>query len=427
MFPKKIAALTALPILSVALYIHFFGLNIPLWDQWSFVSYLMLEDAGQLTLKSLLFLHNEHRPFFPRLAWLGLAALTHYNIKAELWANLAVAVGVFIFFTRRAMRTWRDLQANVPLFSIPLLSLLVFNLGQRESWLMGFTFQYFLGMACVIIGIFLITDRTYSSFVVAMTLGVVANFSMVTGAIFWALGLPVLILSEPPRTRILKAAVWIAVSAVSLWAFFSGWKSPSQIELPHLFAHPVEWMLWNLNFLGAPIFAFWYVAWAFGALSIFLYGVILLQSFKSGQWKVMLPYFAIAIFILITTLSISLGRMEFGLRQSTVSRYLTMSAWYWASLFVLLPFAQFERLRVNWVYLILTASLTLLSFAGGWVGYVRLHLRILPAYQSVISGQPISEEDLAQIHFDPAIAGLQIEFLSDHGLSAWGQRDNKTE
>jgi len=113
--------------------------------------------------------------------------------------------------------------------------------------------------------------------------------------------------------------------------------------------------------------------------------------------------------------------MEFGLRQSTVSRYLTMSAWYWASLLTLLPFVQFKRLRINWVYLLLTASLTVLTFAGGWVGYVRLYSRIFPAYQSVVSGESISEKDLAQIHFDPAIAGPQIEFLSENGLSAWGE------
>ena len=139
----------------------------------------------------------------------------------------------------------------------------------------------------------------------------------------------------------------------------------------------------------------------------------------------MLPYFAITVFVLATAFSISLGRMEFGLRQSTVSRYLTLSAWYWASLLALLPFVQFKRLRINWVYMLLTASLTLLTFAGGWVGYIRLHLRILPAYQSVLSSQPISDEDLAQIHFDPAIAGPQIEFLRENGLSAWGQQESR--
>ena len=423
MFSRKRAALTAIPILSVGLYIHFFGLNIPFWDQWNFVSYLMLAWQGQLMPVSLLAQVNEHRPFFPRLIWLGLAFLTDYNVKAELWTNLVIAVVVFIFFIRRAIRTWGESGRTPPAILIPLLSLLVFNLGHRESWLQGFQTIMFLCMACVVIGFFLLADRTLLSFVVAIALGIVANFSMVTGVLFWFLGLLILILNEDQQARIVKALVWIAVSGVSLWTFFSGWTSSSQINLPYLFTHPIEWMLWIFNFLGAPIFAFWYIAWVFGALSLFLYGAVIFQTYKNGQWKAVLPYFAISVFILATTLSISLGRMEFGLRQSTVSRYLTMSAWYWASLLVLLPFVQFKRLRIDLVYLLLTAMLTLLSFSGGWVGYVRLYQRILPAYRSVVSNQPISDEDLAQIHFDPVIAGPQIEFLHENGLSAWGQQE----
>ena len=425
MLSKKTAALAAVPILSVGLYIHFFGLNIPFWDQWNFVSYLMLAWQGQLTPASLLAQVNEHRPFFPRLIWLFLASLTDYNVKAELWMNFSIAVGVFIFFIRRAQRTWMGNGMEVPQIMVPLLSLLIFNLGHRESWVQGFQTIMFLCMACVVIGFFLLTDRNWISFGIAMVLGVVANFSMVTGVLFWALGLFILILNEDQQTRIVKGALWIAISAASLWVFFSGWASSSQINLTYLFTHPLEWMVWILNFLGAPIFAYWYIAWAFGALSLFLYGTVIVQTYQSGQWKVMLPYFAITFFVLATAFSISLGRMEFGLRQSTVSRYLTLSAWYWASLLALLPFVQFKRLRINWVYMLLTASLTLLTFAGCWVGYVRLHLRILPAYQSVLSSQPISDEDLAQIHFDPAIAGPQIEFLRENGLSAWGQQEGR--
>lgn len=423
MLSKKITALTVIPILCVGFYIYFFGLNIPFWDQWNFVSYLMLAWQGQLTPVSLLAQVNEHRPFFPRLIWLGLAFLTDYNVKAELWANLVIAVGVFVFFIRRAIRTWNANEVNIPPFMIPLLSLLIFNLGHRESWVQGFQTIMFLCMACVVIGFFLLTDRGWASFAIAAGLGVIANFSMVTGVLFWVLGLFILILNEDRRTRIIKALVWVAISAAALWVFFSGWTSPSQINPPYLFTHPIEWIVWILNFLGAPIFAFWYIAWAFGALSLFLYGAVVVHAYKSGLWKMMLPYFAISLFILATTLSISLGRMEFGLRQSTVSRYLTISAWYWASLLVLLPFVQFIRLRVNLLYLFLAATLTLLTFSGGWVGYVRLYLRILPAYRSVIASQPISEEDLAKIHFDPSIAMAQIEFLDENRLSAWRQQE----
>ncbi|MBI2331407.1 MAG: hypothetical protein HYU84_04455, partial [Chloroflexi bacterium] len=161
---KEIAVLTLLPILVVGLYIHFFGLNIPFWDQWYFVKHLMMQSNGQLTFDVLLSQHNEHRPFFPRLIWLVLAGFTHYNIKAELWTNLLIAFGTFAFFARRALRTWQEHTVEAPVFLLPLISLLLFNLGSRESWIQGFQTVMFLGMACIIIGVFFLTDKTWGAF-----------------------------------------------------------------------------------------------------------------------------------------------------------------------------------------------------------------------------------------------------------------------
>ena len=135
----------------------------------------------------------------------------------------------------------------------------------------------------------------------------------------------------------------------------------------------------------------------------------------------MIPYFAIGLFILITTLSISLGRMEFGLRQSTVSRYLTMSVWYWAALMVLLPFANLKQLHLRLVYFGLTASLVFLTVAGGWVGYVRLYQRILPAYQAVTSGQTVSDDIVSNIYPYPNEIHARMDFLRKNKLSAWSE------
>ena len=416
---KKIAGLTLLPILVVGLYIHLFGVNIPFWDQWSFVEYLMLKNQGLLSVQSLFWQHNEHRPFFPRLIWLVSASLTHYNIKAELWINLFIALGVFTFFMRRVLKMWKENQADAPMFLLPLLSLLVFNLGHRESWLQGFQTIMFLGTACVVIGIFFLTDKGSGAFAAAALLGIIANYSMVNGLFYWPFGLVILLLNESGRTRIFKTAIWLTVSSISMGLFLNGWSTGANINFQYIFSHPLEWMLWVLNFLGAPMLAFWYVAWIFGILGVVLFVIILVQMVRSGRWKFALPYLAIAVFIIFTTFVISLGRMEYGLRQSTVSRYLTMSAWYWASLITLMPFVKLPRLRMGFIYLLFTASLTFLTITGGWVGYIRLHLRILPAYQAVVSGEIISDEALAQIHPSPQSAGEDIDFLNQYHLSAW--------
>lgn len=190
----KVGLLIGLPILIVAVYIWLFGVNFPLFDQWENIPLLMKVEQGQLSLQDLFSQHNEHRPFFPRTIWLSLAAWTHYNIRAELWVNFVIMLVTFLFFLFQTTRFWRKMMVTTPIWLLPLLSLLVFNLGQRESWLQGFQTIMFLGMACVVIGIFLLAEsRSWVKFIVAILLGWIANFSMVNSIFYWFVGVFLLI------------------------------------------------------------------------------------------------------------------------------------------------------------------------------------------------------------------------------------------
>ena len=421
MLSKKILLLSLIPILSVGAYIYFLGLNIPFWDQWENVSLVIKQHQGILSMADLFSQHNENRPFFPRLIWIGLAGLTHYNVKAELWTNFLIALGTFGFFIQRSIRMWRENQVNVPPSLIPLLSLLVFNLGQRESWLQGFQTTMFLEMACVVTGMFFIAEDAAIPYLVAILLGVVATFTMINGLLYWPIGLAVLFLTASSKTRATRIIAWLVFSGLCIGLFFLHWTISLHSGPSILFAHPFEWLLWILNFLGAPLMTFWYVAWIFGSLSIGLYVALLLNAIKGDRWKPMIPYLAIFLFVLITALIISVGRMEFGLRQSTVSRYLTLSVWYWAALLVLLPLSSLKQLYVRLLYLSLTASLVALTIAGGWVGYVRLYQRILPSYQAVTSGQTIGDDSLSAIYPYPENIRSRVDFLRENKLSAWSE------
>src|SRR6266508_1980472 len=108
MISKKIVLLSLIPIVTVGAYIYFFGLNMPFWDQWENVSLLIKQQQGNLSIADLFTQHDEHRPFFPRLIWIGLAELTHYNVKAEQWTNLFIALATFGFFIHRSIRLWRE-------------------------------------------------------------------------------------------------------------------------------------------------------------------------------------------------------------------------------------------------------------------------------------------------------------------------------
>jgi hypothetical protein len=419
MISRKAIFISIIPIAIIGIYIFLFGLNFPFWDQWEVVPLLIKKQQGLLFFVDLFAQHNEHRPFFPRLIWVTLAQFTHYNVIAELWLNLLIAVWTFMFFINRTIKMWSQLKVPVSPLLIPLISFLVFNLSQCESWLQGIQTVMFLEMACVVIGLFLLAEiPAWGNFFGAIALGVVANYSMVNGLFYWLVGLIVIWVTTSKKMRIIRISLWIFFSAACIGLFFSGWVSGGQLNFRYVFSHALEWYLWILNFLGAPIMTQWYVAWVFGIISVASYILILGLAIRTGQWKPLVPYFAIVLFILLTTFSISLGRMEIGLIQSTVSRYLTLSVWYWASLLALFPLLNLKIFYQRTFYSLVTISLVFLMVLGGWRGYESLHKRILPAYQAVTSGQPVSDEVLLRIYPFPNIARERLEFLCANKLSA---------
>jgi hypothetical protein len=418
MAARKVILLSFVPITIVGLYIFLFGLNIPFLDQWEVVSLLQKKQQGLLTLSDLFAQHNEHRPFFPRLIWIAFSTFTHYNINVQLWVNLCLTIGTFAFFVNRAARTWEMFGVRSSSYLIPLLSLLVFNLGQRESWLQGIQTIMFLGMACVIMGLFLLSDDSSGvKFAGAILLGVIATYSMANGLLYWLIGIPVIWVSPSKNSRIVRSILWIISSVLCFGFFLTNWSSSGQLNFAYGFTHPFQWLVWILDFLGSPLMTLWYVAWIFGCISVALYILIIRQLFRTKQWQPLIPYFAITLFILLTAFSISLGRMEMGLRQAVVPRYLTMSVWYWTSLLTLLPISGMKIQYQRALCVFFAVSLICLTIGGGWRGYVSLYQRILPAYQAVKSGQVVSDEVLAQISSDPVVARTRLEFLCENKLS----------
>jgi hypothetical protein len=412
-----IVLLTCLPILFIAIYIWRFGVNIPFMDQWRVVSLFSKEKQGTLTLVDLFIQHNEHRPFFPRLIWLMLAAFTRYNVNAELWVNFLTALGTFLFFIRRAVNTWNKAGVKWSPLLVPLFSLLVFNLGQYESWLQGIQTIMFLGMASVVIGLFLLTDHSRNSnFAAAILLGVMANFSMVNGLLYWPIGMAVLIATAPQKTWTLKFSIWLLCSAVCIILFLAGWTSDG-IDLRHMFLRLKDAFIFILNFLGAPVNTLEQFAWKFGALSLGLFMFMTNHVIVTRSWKEAAPYLGIILFVLFSALLVTVGRMDLGLIQSRVSRYQTISIWFWASLLTFLPLLKVNDFYKNLLYVTISVALLNLMHTGYLNGQLGIYQRTLPVYQAITSGQIVEDSDLRLLHSQINLVRSGLDFLCENRLS----------
>lgn len=410
----------ALPPVIVAGYIFLLGLNIPFWDQWDFSSQLFKIQETGISFDQLISQHNEHRPFFPRIIWIVLAWLTQYNVNAELWVNFFFALITLVFFIWQSKKIWARFNVAPDPWTIPLIVLVVFNLGQWESWLIGFQTIMYLGMLSVVMGFFLLAKQASRlSFYGAIILGFVANYSMVNGLLYWVCGFFVILQFDDRTLRLRRLVAWTAFSLMSVIFFFHGWQTKSHLDFSYILTHLDSWGIWILNFLGAPIFTHWHIAWLFGVFGLIFYFVIFLKVGR-GRLLVISPYFAIAIFLVLTAFAVSFGRFsEDKPSYSVISRYLTMSSWFWAALIALLPLVEFHYKR--WIYIALTASLIALMVGGGWVGYENRYLPVLPAYESAKNGLKIKDIDLNKLYPDQNKTKVLLKKLRDQKLSIYAK------
>lgn len=414
-----VVALTVLPLAFVALGVFAFGIDLPFLDQWAVVALLQRMDDGSLTLADLVAPHNEHRPVFPRILWIGLARATAYDINAQLWLNLALAAALFIGFVWRCTRVWAATRSPAPAWLIPLLSLLVFNFGAREHWLQGIQTIMGLEMVAVVSGFFLLGGQGGRRDVAAMAAGVVASGSMACGLLYWPVGLLVIGLVASGRSRRQRLAAWTLAGCAGILVQLLWWTSPAGPgALPTVAIGP-GWVLWMLNFLGAPLMTVRHVAWVFGLASIVLFAGLVRRLWQAGRLAPAAPLLAIALFVVLTGTAISLGRAEGGLAQSVVSRYLAVSVWYWAALIALLPLAWPPWLPPRALAAVCAVTLSVHTVAGLWRGYETLYRRIEPVRAAVAADVELTDAVLYPVNPHPEQARRLLQFLRERRLSVY--------
>ncbi|MDR2462183.1 MAG: hypothetical protein LBD30_00170, partial [Verrucomicrobiales bacterium] len=135
----------ALPVLYGFFVVARFGVNVPAGDEansmW-FVDLFMRDGACARTFGELWEPHNEHRMLLPKLVFLGLAWLAHYDIKAAMFLSMTAAAGVYFVCLRHL---WK---ATAPEPGRMLLGVAVgfcvFNVVQVENMLWGFQVAWFM-------------------------------------------------------------------------------------------------------------------------------------------------------------------------------------------------------------------------------------------------------------------------------------------
>jgi hypothetical protein len=326
--PLLFLALVA-PALLPFHFVYHFGVNVPFWDQWDFVPTLVSFQQGHLSLDALTAQHNEHRLFFPRLIMLGLAALTRWDVRAEMYFNAVLLVALYAVLLHAHVRTFgasnRSLLAFLP---VPWW---VFTFRQFENLIWGWQFQITLCVLCCVISLRLLEPvRDLGARQAgAIAAAFVGTFSFGSGIAIWPIGLVMLLWQGRREGRIPWRAVagWGLAAVLVLALYAWDFHRPAQHPSPLLFLNaPGSSLLFLLITLGAPASDFFPTCVAFGALLLAAFGVLLLEvrrgRMEPGPLSLALGMllFAGAVAFLVLV-----GRSGFGREFAVTSRYTTLT------------------------------------------------------------------------------------------------------
>jgi len=312
----------------------------------------------------------------------------------------------------------------------PLLSLLVFSLGQWENWFLGWQLQLFMNLLAVVLGFWIVatSEGRWHWLAGAMLMGVLATYSFANGLLFWPLGLlGILVLpAENKRKRAARAACWALVSATVTASYLWDYQPPGYHPSTNLvFENPDAYMLYILKYMGAPLAGFSElgaaIAGAVGCTAFLSLAVWAIVK-RPLPWPMLLFLIGLAGYAIGSAKLTGLGRLGFGSEQAMSPRYVTFADLLWIAnlgLGCVFVATSPKPLRtVAGAFVLCVAALVFAtSLHGAYRWTERYHYRI-EARDELLHGDEF--DLLRRIHPEPEKIIERRPFLRRHGLSIFG-------
>jgi hypothetical protein len=402
----------SLPLLLLVERIARWGVDAPFIDDWSIVDDLDKYSRGAWTIDDLLRSHNGHRIFLLRLIRVPLAFVTGWNLRVEMFLQVAVAVATFALFARAL----RQALGAGPTFAgcLFLSSVAVFSLSQWENWMWGFQLNVALAVFFTLLALTCLSESpSWRGTALALLAAVLASQSQAAGLAVWPSGIVALAaVPSPPRLRVWRLGVWAVTGAavVALYALArpgdAGAARPSGFVLDH----PGAYLAFVLTTLGGPVVSFTGAAWpphdAGVAAVVAIMGLAtLVLSWRAlrDQPEVRLPLvpiLAVAVWSAGVAAQIALGRAESGRAAAMASRYMGLTTPFWVAVVGLLGAVSLHRPRRRAVARVAVAALggSLLVSSLWHAGVFEARWRMVWPTLAEASRRRVQDRVLAGLH-----------------------------
>ncbi|MGA2871742.1 MAG: hypothetical protein ABSF34_21605 [Verrucomicrobiota bacterium] len=173
-----------LPPVLLAILIWRNAVNVPWLDEWDtdIAGAFFKSHTGQLTFGDLWAQHTETRLLLPRIFFLVLGNLTHWNVLYEMAATffLAVVIAATVFHLGRLTfpgKPW----IHWPAFF--LSSLMIFSPVQSEAWLWGMELILYVPLLCILLSLAFQDSRAgnWPVWLMGLVMAMISTYTFING------------------------------------------------------------------------------------------------------------------------------------------------------------------------------------------------------------------------------------------------------
>jgi hypothetical protein len=321
--------------LVIAVNVARWARNVPYKDQWGLVPFMVEVAEGRLRPHLLWEQVNEHRIPLALLLQAGLARLTRWDVRAEVWANVAIALATLVALVAAVRRTVGPLGRGAAPWVVAVISLLTFSPAGGFDWTWGMMTAPRLATLFAALLAWLLAGWSGSWGRVVAMLGcaAAAALSFGSGLVLLAL-LPLALLVAPaasPRRRTPATLLAAGSAALFLALYLIGWHPRLDAPPPVLRPDRVDYARYVIAFVGGGLGRHELgpaLGWGIVTLVAVVAGGAWLWSERPHRRASLVPWMLLALYSVASGAVTAYGRLDAGLHTAVLVRYLVTASFF---------------------------------------------------------------------------------------------------
>jgi hypothetical protein len=331
--------LALMPPAVLLAFVRAFAVNVPRWDEWDLVPFVVSLRTGTLRFADLWAQHNEHRIASVKLIMAPLILATDFDVRAHMYAGFALQLVAFGFLWALIRSTVRRPALAASLATVT--AVLMFSPAQTETWLVGLpSLQWHLCHLTAAMAIWLLARTPPPRHVLAVCwlLTCTALLALASGIALWGVVFLALLARPDNRKRWRLFVYWLIGTAALLAIFLVGWHGG--LADPWSFAtRPLHFVDFVLIELGWPLAqsdtsSAVIVARLLGLCGLAAAAVTAIVGHRRLTAAGVLPWLWLSAYSLLVVVITAVGRLGAGTAAATTNRYASTAALFWVGVVI---------------------------------------------------------------------------------------------